>query len=90
MMRAEEIFKVIAEGDVEAPIGTKTFVVIMVDGQNRLTSAGTMVPECVPLVAWHLLGQLYAPKKPQVNLAKPRRKGGPKAAPQPLDCDEEV
>ncbi len=77
-MTSDDIIGAVMTEQVEVPIGTKAFVVMRIDQRNAITCAGSMTPDTAPMLAWHLLNQIFRDREQPYRLAKPGRKGGPK------------
>lgn len=60
-MTAEEIIKAVREGEVLAPVGTKTFAVLTITADGKLDAAGTIANEHADELAYWLMAQKRMP-----------------------------
>ena len=60
---AEDVIKAVRAGEVLAPVGTKTFAVLMVTDEGRLEAAGTIAVEHADELAYWIMAQKRMPKE---------------------------
>lgn len=61
-MTVDEIIKMVRDGEVVAPVGTKTFMVVGVTADNKLEMAGTADPTHAIQIAYMLMRNVFEPK----------------------------
>lgn len=63
-MTVDEIIKEVRAGNVLAPVGTKTFAVLVITADNKLDAAGTIATEHADELAYWIMAQKRIPNMP--------------------------